>query len=86
MVIPLDEPTRQLTVRMPERLLTEARRIAAQRGTSLNALMRASLERLAREERQATLRTSYDLLGAISEDERDVEAFFDAQADAAADE
>ncbi len=72
------ETIRQFTVRLPEDLLRAASRIAKKRRTSVNALVRASLQRLAREDRQATLRASYDLLGS-HQDEADAEFFRAAQ-------
>jgi hypothetical protein len=44
---------RNVTIALDEGLLRDARRIAAERSTSLNALIRDFLERLARRESQA---------------------------------
>ena len=68
---------RQVTLRVPERLLQEARRTASRRRISLNALLRDLLGRLAAEDRQAILRGAYDALGADA-DAR-VEGFVAAQ-------
>jgi hypothetical protein len=68
---------RQVTLRVPDRLLRDARRSASRRRMSLNALLRELLERLAEEDRQAVLRNAYEALGA----DRDtgVERFVGAQ-------
>lgn len=75
-----DAPTRTLTVRLPEPLLRALRTIAERRGISLNAAVRFALERLAVDEREALLRTSYDVLGGDAS-EQDVETFIPAQSE-----
>jgi len=68
---------RQVTLRIPDHLLQEARRTAHRRRISLNALLREVLERLAEEDRQAILRDAYDALGADAD--AGVEGFVTAQ-------
>jgi hypothetical protein len=75
-----NDTKRQVTLRLPDRLLRQVRRIAARKRLSLNGLLRSALEKMAEEERQAVLRASYDLLGADA-DEADVEDFLQAQAE-----
>jgi lauroyl/myristoyl acyltransferase len=77
-----DDAIRQVTLRLPERLLRTARRVAKRRHLSLNALLRTLLEGAAEQERQAILKASYDALG-TNLAESDVEPFMPAQAEVA---
>ena len=74
-----DVATRQLTLRLPRGLYQRAQRLAKERRTSVNALMRELLERLDREEREQELRRAYAIVGA----DADVEWAFEAQAEVA---
>ena len=73
------DPTRQVSLRLPDALLRQAKAVAKRRGMSLNALLRHALVRMAIEERETVLRESYDALGADPESE--VEPFLPAQAE-----
>lgn len=73
-----NEVIEQFTIRLPESLLSEARRIARRRRQSVNAVIRTALRRFAREDRQAMLRASYELLGS-DRDDSDAEYFLAAQ-------
>ncbi len=82
MMTPRDDAIRQVTLRLPDRLLREARRAAKRQRLSLNAMLRGLLEKAAEEERQAFLASSYAALAADLEDS-DVEPFFAAQSEVA---
>lgn len=71
---------RQVTLRLPEGVLRQARQTANRRHLSLNALLRDALERMAEEERQEALSAAYDSLGA--DPESNVESFVHAQREA----
>ena len=77
-----DTSMRQLTIRLPVRLLEDAKALARRRHTSVNELVRSLLEAGAAEEREAELARAYDLL-AQDVAGSDVEPFVDAQAEVA---
>lgn len=73
------DTVRQVTVRLPERLLRRAKATASRRRVSLNALLRQALERMADEEREAVLSAAYDALG--EDADSDASGFLKAQAE-----
>ena len=77
---PQIDAIRAVTVRLPARVLSDAKGIAARRHLSFNALVRLALEKMAADERQEQLRASYDTLGS-DQDEGDVERYLHAQSD-----
>lgn len=57
---------RQITLRLPEPLYAQVKRMARKRRVSVNRLMRERLETLAEEAMASELRQAYDMLGRSS--------------------
>jgi hypothetical protein len=73
--------TRQLTVRLPRDVYQRAQRAARARKKSLSGLVRALLQDLERQDREAELERAYGVLGADAD--ASVEDMFAAQREVA---
>mgnify|MGYP001571866018 CR=1 FL=1 len=82
MTIPdINEETQQLSLRLPAGLYRSTRVYAKKRKLSVNALVRSLLEDLERHEKEAALKSAYELLG--ENDDAAVNNMFEAQAEVA---
>ena len=77
-------PLRQLTLRLPDPLYRQVKRLAGRRKVSMNRLTQESLKALARRAEEQELLAAYEQVAGDAE-ETDVERFRAAQAEAVGD-
>ena len=77
----LTSPSReQVSIRLPRGLYQNSRKIAAERGISVNALVQEGLQMIVKNEQERALYDSFTLLGKDA-DEASVDYAFDAQSE-----